>query len=357
MSRYDHGGDIFEAARRSGTPLEDIADFSASINPLGPSPRVRDAIIGTLDHLVHYPDNSQTELRQALARHHGIPPENFTAANGSTRLIHQLPAIMTGRRALVISPSFSEYLHALRQHGWDVRHFVLRHEEDFRLDPDLVEEALCDGFDALYLCNPANPSGTLYPLETVERIIRICSSRGIFLVLDEAFMDFCEEFSARKAILTTPRGVILRSMTKFFGFPGLRLGYAIGSRDVVEQLHSRGGPWDVNTLAQAAGIAALNDREHIARTITWIRQERHRLQQALNSLEGIRVWPSHVNYLLVTLTGRMTSGELQQALWGKGILIRDCAGFTGLTDRFFRVAVRTTGENDRLIAALGSLSA
>jgi Histidinol-phosphate/aromatic aminotransferase and cobyric acid decarboxylase len=221
MSRtYDHGGNIFAVARTLGISAAEIIDFSASINPLGISQAVRDAVTSSITSLTHYPDSSSHELKQALAAHHGIAPENLALANGSTELIYNLPLLFSGKSALIISPAFSEYGHALKQHGFRTDHFTLSPENNFALDTVALKAGLQKPYSALYLCNPGNPSGRLYPAEVIEEVALLCREAGTFLVLDEAFMDFCEADSAKQMIVRDSGGVILRSMTKFTVFPG-----------------------------------------------------------------------------------------------------------------------------------------
>ncbi len=349
---YDHGGNVFDIARQLGTAPSDIIDFSASINPLGLSSMVRKSVICALDSLVHYPDNTHRELKGALARHHGLAAANIVVANGSTEIIYHLPAMLPGKRALIISPSFNEYVRSLSQQHWDARHFILKPECNFSIDLEALEHALADGYDALYLCNPGNPNGTLYTMRTIEQVYSLCIASGTFLVLDEAFMDFCEDSSAKHFIVNGDNGIVLRSMTKFFGIPGLRLGYALSCSTIAERLDAMGGPWSVNTMAQAAGVAALQDHEHNRQTVEYIRQERRSLFDRLSEIQGLKVYPSSANFLLVEITDGMSAMELRDRLMHQRMLIRDCSNFMGLSPMFFRIAVRTTEENERLVGAL-----
>lgn len=352
---YDHGGNVFDIARQLGVAPDVISDFSASINPLGLSAMVKKAIICSLDNLVHYPDSSHTELKQTLAEHHGLSTENIALANGSTELIYHLPAMLHGSRALIVSPSFSEYVRALGQHHWEAHHFVLKHENNFSLDLEALEHTLAEGYDALYLCNPANPGGMVYPQRVIEQVYSMCIGSGTFLVLDEAFMDFCEECSAKRFIVKGDNGLVLRSMTKFYGIPGLRLGYALASSTLAERLDAMGGPWSVNTLALSAGVAALHDVDHNRRTLEFIRQERRKLTEALSGFQQLRVFPSSTNYLLLQITGGISSTEVRDRLLHQRILVRNCATFLGLPAQFIRIAVRTDEENTRLVQALGTI--
>ncbi len=352
---YDHGGNIFTVARTLGVVPDQVLDFSASINPLGMSSLVRTALVSSLDSLVHYPDTSHKELKQALARFHGISPAHFTIANGSTELIYNLPAMLPGKKALIISPSFSEYVRALNQHHWETQHFILTPENDFSIDTEKLERALADGVDALFVCNPGNPNGTLYPQRVVENISRLCLAAGTFLVLDEAFMDFCEEASSKRMIIQSDNAIVLRSMTKFFGIPGLRLGYAISTTTLAERLDSMGGPWSVNSLALAAGAAALQDVQHNQESLEFIRQERRTLIERLEQFPQFKVYPSSANYLLVEIKEGTNSRELKERLLPHRIMVRDCASFMGLSGQFFRVAVRTGAENNRLLECLARI--
>jgi threonine-phosphate decarboxylase len=349
---YDHGGNIFDIARQLDTEPANIIDFSASINPLGLSPMVRKSIICAIDNLVHYPDNTHRDLKHALAAYHGLSMENIVVANGSTEIIYHLPAMLPGKRALIISPSFNEYVRSLLQQHRDIDHFILTPESNFSIDLEALGKRLNEGYDTLYLCNPGNPNGTLYPLRTIEQVYSLCIATGTFLVLDEAFMDFCEDSSAKHDIVKGDNGIVLRSMTKFFGIPGLRLGYALSSSTLAERLDAMGGPWSVNTLALAAGVAALHDSEHNRLTVEFIRQERRNFFDRLSGFRQLKVYPSSANFLLAEITDGMSAMELRDRLMHQRLLIRDCTNFMGLSPRFFRIAVRTTQENERLAGAL-----
>lgn len=352
---YDHGGNIFSVARTLGVASDQIIDFSASINPLGMSSMVRKALICSLDSLTHYPDTSHVELKQALAKHHALSTAHFTIANGSTELIYNLPAMLPGSKALIVSPSFSEYVRALGQHHWETQHFLLMPEDNFAIDTERLERVLAGGVDVLFICNPGNPNGTLYPQRVIEKIYSLCLASGTFLVLDEAFMDFCEEASAKRMIVHSDNALVLRSMTKFFGIPGLRLGYAICNATLAERLDSMGGPWSVNTMALAAGTAALLDVSHNQQSLDFIRQERRTLFESLTRFHQLKLYPSNANYLLVEIREGMSARELRERLLPHRILIRDCASFPGLTERFFRIAIRTAEENNRLLECLGRI--
>jgi len=320
---------------------------------------VRAAVLAAFKRSCHYPDSSSSELRLALAERHGLLPEQVVVANGSTELIHLIPRLerFTGRRALLVAPAFSEYGHGLELAGWHYDHFKLSPAGGFSLDLPRLKAALAGGYDLLYLCNPGNPSGRLYPRTEVARLLDLCAAAGVFCVLDEAFIDFCEEASAVPLLAQNSRCLILRSMTKFYGFPGIRLGYALGSVEIVAELERLRPPWSVGVLAQAAGLAALADRGHGERTRQLVGAERQRLQDRLGAMSGLRVHGGAANYLLVEILTGMTAAELRSRLLHQRLLIRDCGNFVGLGAGFFRVAVRSGGENEmlqqRIAAVLG----
>jgi threonine-phosphate decarboxylase len=353
-TNFEHGGNVFAVARALGIPPSEILDFSANINPLGPAPGVRDALMDAFGSLVHYPDSRCTELREALARSHGLKTSNICVANGSTELIYLLPRLAPGKRALVIAPSFSEYANALMRDDCRVEYLVLESADGFALPLEQIKVRLNEGFDLCILGNPGNPTGRLYPLAEIKDIFHLCRSMGSLLVVDEAFMDFCEEESAKHIASVSDGILVLRSMTKFHAIPGLRLGYAVAAEGVIERIAAMREPWSVNTPAQVAGLASLTDTEYAIATRRMIVNEKEILSAGIAALPGLRPFPSAANFILVQIVHGPAACELAERLTGERILIRNCANFTGLDDRFFRVAVRDRGENDRLLGALAA---
>lgn len=351
----DHGGTVFALARSLGIAPEELLDFSANINPLGPASGVLEAVCSSFRRVLHYPDQESFELRQALSVVHCVGIDNVVVANGSTELIYLLPRLLPGARGLIVAPAFSEYARALKRAGWQTDHLILSPADGFALSLEKLAVRLAEGFDLLFLCNPANPSGALLPLAMIEKILRLCRQSKTFLVLDEAFMDFCEEESAKGLIAESGGGIVLRSMTKFYAIPGLRLGYAVGHEDVIRRCADQLEPWSVNTPAQIAGVASLADGGYRPRTIRYVSTEREALSRGLAALPGLTPFPSAANYLLVEMSNGFTAAELKSRLLEKRILIRDCSNYQGLDEHYFRVAVRTSEENYRLLAALGEV--
>jgi len=349
---HEHGGNVFAIARSLGIAPEAIIDFSASINPLGMAPGVRGALANCLERLQHYPDKGAAELKACLAAHHGVSAAQIAVANGSTELIHLLPRLVGGGRALIVAPAFAEYACALGKSGWQIDYLTLQSADSFALSLPKLAEKLALRYDLLFVCNPGNPTGALIPRNAIAGVLELCRESGTFLVLDEAFIDFCEEDSAKDLIGGFGRAVLLRSMTKFFAIPGLRLGYAIGAAETIDALATLQAPWSVNTAAQVAGIASLGDPAYSEATRSYVACERERLASGLASIASLKVFPARANYLLVEICNGYSAAELRSRLLEKGVLIRDCGNFQGLDGSFFRVAVRIREDNDRLLELL-----
>jgi threonine-phosphate decarboxylase len=344
-----HGGDVYGLARSLGLGLQDLLDFSANINPLGFPPGLAGVVSQTLADIVHYPDRRCHELTEALAAYHGLSPGEILVGNGSTELIYLIARFLEPRRALVVAPAFSEYEQALSVAQIPVDFLLTREDRNFTLDGPLDpgEASL------VFLANPASPSGALLSPDHLLPVVASLDAAGVYLALDEAFVDFVEEASLKIVLGQFPHLVILRSFTKFFGIPGMRLGYLLAAPALIERLAAVQEPWSVNTLAQAMGRACLEDQVFMAQSRSLVATERQYLLGGLGALPGLAPFPGGANYLLVKLTRPgWTATRLQKKLLGQGIMIRDASNFRGLDERYFRVAVRRRGENQRLLQAL-----
>jgi threonine-phosphate decarboxylase len=344
-----HGGDVYRLARILGVSIRDLLDFSANINPLGYPEGVAAAVQAALADLVHYPDRRCVELRQDLADYHSLSSDEILVGNGSTELIYLVVRVLKPKRALIVAPAFSEYQEALE---------VARVPYEFHLTSEaghftLEELPEAQGAELVFLANPASPSGALLAPERLLPWLEAWDAAGVFVVLDEAFIDFVEEASIKKHLGRFPRLVVLRSFTKFFAIPGLRLGYLLAHPELVAGMGAKQEPWSVNNLAQAVGRACLQDRVYMAQTRSYVAAERRHLFEGLQALAGLTPFPGEVNYLLVKITvPGLSVGQLRERLLSRGIIIRDASNFNGLDERYFRIAVRRRKDNDRLLAAL-----
>ena len=363
MNRQAHGGDVYAAARELRRGVRHLLDFSASINPLGPSPAAWRAIGRGSELLSHYPDPACRDLRQALATFWDRSPEEFLIGNGSTELIHLLPEALQIRHLLVIGPTFSEYAAAMARVGGQISSIMATRDDGYR--PPL-EQALDDPdkfrntrnsmppVDAVMLCNPNSPTGQACDAVMVRKLARRAARLGQWCLVDETFAEYCEQVSILPEDLPA-RTLVLRSFTKFYGLPGLRVGYAVGNPKVIKQVSAHQPPWSVNMLAQRAAQLALQDRRHSRRSLRFIEQERSRLVQELRRLPGCSTFPSAANFLLVELPARLKATRVVSALRRQGILVRDCSQVPGLNDRSIRLAVRSRADNDRLLNSLSKI--
>jgi threonine-phosphate decarboxylase len=340
---------VYHLARTLGINPADLLDFSANINPLGFPSGLTEAVQEAMWEIVHYPDRRCLALRQDLAAYHHLTPEEILVGNGSTELLYLLARVLKPRRGLIVVPAFSEYEHALTVAGVPVVFQATSEAHNFALH----EVFQAQSGDLVFLAHPASPSGVLLAPDLLVALAARLDAAGTYLLLDEAFIDFVEEASFKSHLSRFPRLLILRSYTKFFGIPGMRLGFLLGAPEEVARLAEAQEPWSVNTMAQAMGRACLADQEYMAQTRSLIVQEREFLFGQLAALPGLTPFPSAVNYLLVKLTRPgAVAANLREQMLSHRIVIRDASNFRGLDERFFRIAVRGREENTRLLTAL-----
>ena len=317
-----HGGDIY-----GGIAL----DFSANVSPLGTPRSVTDAIERALPELYRYPDPYCRTLVQTISEYEGVPKNFVLCGNGASELIYAYCGAVRPKRAMELAPTFSEYSLALRRTG--------------------CEAKITAKTKAVIINNPNNPTGRLIADDLLEEILRICREKNIALFVDECFLSLSDGgVDLTPSLSDFPQLFILKAFTKSFGMAGLRLGYGLSADEaLLRKMSAAVPPWNVSTLAQAAGVAALGDAEFLEKNRTIIRAERPWLEEKLRKF-GFWVCPSQVNYILF----RGDVGLTEQ-LRARGVAIRDCANFEGLTSGWYRVAVRQYEENEQLIAAIRSV--
>lgn len=357
MTQPTHGGNVYKIARERRVPVGRLLDFSASINPLGFSATGLRAIRAALKQIVHYPDPDCWQLRQALAEQCGVDPEMILVGNGSTELIHLLPRALAMQSALIAGPTFEEYARALTDAGSSFQYVHARREERFRPPvKDVLQQlsATRSRFDALFLCNPNNPTGQVLNRSAVRELADAVHRQQGWLILDEAFIDYCPSQSVVSLLQEYPRMVLLRSLTKFYAMPGLRVGYLVGASQVVARVKDYQPPWSVNSLAQEVACSVVQDHAYAAESRTFMRDERSRVMRDLRSLSGLRLYPSAANFVLIELPAWTSASLVTERLAVERLLVRDCSTLPGLGSQMIRVAIRTTKDNRRLLAALGS---
>jgi L-threonine-O-3-phosphate decarboxylase len=351
-----HGGEILDAAGKSGFKREEILDFSSSVNPLGPSKKALKAAKNSFKEIPAYPDSNSNELRQAIADHFdGLSKNNVIVGNGSTELMYLFAEtfMKKGDTAVIPAPTFGEYESAVRKTGETPKFVKL--DKNFNVEADVFAREMA-GAKIVFLCNPNNPTSILIPTETLKGIIEEALAQDSLVFLDEDFLEFVENeqaLSMINKIKAYPNLFILRSFTKIFGLTGLRVGYGIASEEIINVLLCAKIPWNVNCLAQAAAVVALKDEEHLRVTRELIKNEKAFLSTELEKIKSFKVFPPDANFFFIDIRkSGLTATELKNKLLRQGILIRDCTSFRELDPYYIRVAVKTREENGRLIEAL-----
>ena len=333
---FSHGGDIYSR--------KIIYDFSANINPLGMPEGVKKALINGFNDFEHYPDTECAKLRRAIAERDGAEYEKIVCGNGAADLIYRIVQAFRPQRALVCAPTFSEYERALISSGCEVARYYTNTKDNFSLRDDIIE--FIDSSDIVFLCNPNNPVGNLIQTALLKKIIRKCAECGALLVIDESFIEFTGEKPLSPAELSG-NVILLRAFTKIYAMPGLRLGYIICSQaDTAKKIKYCGQCWSVSVPAQIAGVAALEEQGFIEQTVELIKKERGFLADSLKK-SGFEVFDSKANFILFRC-----GLPLDRILLRKGIAIRDCFDYHGLSAGYFRIAVRTREENIILVNAI-----
>lgn len=358
MKTFDHGGNVYAVARLTGAAPGSLLDYSANINPLGLPPAARAAVEDALAGVVHYPDAEAAALKEAIARRYAVDPGIITCGNGAAELLYVLCHMRPPRRVLVAAPTFSEYERAARAAGAAIEYHTLSAADGFALDPAAFAARL-PGIDIAFLCTPNNPTGRLLPRAAAEEIIAAAAARGALVVVDESFLDFCPDADAhtcRPLLAKYSNLLIIQSLTKFYAIPGLRLGFMLAHPDIGGLLDRGKDPWNVNSLAQVAGVAALAAEDYRAASLAAIPAARDGLFAALAALPGVRPFPAAANFILADIAGTgLTAAALRQAILPAGLLIRDCANYPGLSPDYIRLAVKLPDDNRRLLAALGQV--
>lgn len=335
-----HGGDIYSK--------NITLDFSASINPFGTPPSVFDAITSSLTNIGHYPDPGCKQLIRSISTYESVSPELILCGNGAAELIYAFCLSEKPQKALIPIPTFSEYENALRLNGCRIIHHKMSPSGEFRPDGSILEQITELIPDTIFLCNPGNPSGSLIDFDLLGKIAELCGQLCIRLFIDECFLELTGSGQSLVPLLADHPGIfILKSLTKTYALPGVRIGYGLSSdTELLKRMSQILQPWNVSLIAQEAGIAALKEKDYLKRSVEYISHEREWLTDELRSF-GFFVCPSDVNYILFN-----APDGLDDALQKQGIAIRNCSNFQGLDTGWYRAAIRTHEENEILIRTI-----
>ncbi len=340
-----HGGDIYRN--------EVEHDFSANVSPLGTPDEVKDAIKKAADFVCAYPDPYCAKLIEKLSVHEKIESDKIICGNGAADLIFAFSYALKPKKALIVAPTFCEYEKSLISSGCDVEYYCLNECDGFSLSEAFLDR-LNESYDVVFICNPNNPTGKAYEKDFMKKVADSCKKFGIFLFVDECFCDlteFPENYSLKSELNSNPYIFILKAFTKSYGMAGVRLGYALSSnKNLLDKISDTTQVWNISTISQYAGIAALGCSEFLKRNKEIIKTERPFLINSLRNL-SYKVFDSDTNFILFK-----ANEDLYEKLLSHKILIRRCANFKGLTPDFYRCAVKTHTENIKLINAMEVIS-
>ena len=324
MKQFEHGGFVYDSEGR----LRNVLDFSANINPLGIPDSVRHAIEKNLDGIVHYPDPSARRLKEAIAARYALEIENIAVFNGAAEFFYVFFKLLAPSAIHIPQPTFGEYERAARA-------------AELRMNFSELEQNVV-------VCNPNNPAGELH---SSDEILKLAAAHRV--IVDESFIDFVgDEYSVKRFVARNENLIVVQSLTKIFAIPGLRLGFAIADRNLIERLEQSKDVWNVNYLAQIAGVAALGDEKYLERTRQWIEVERRYVFDRLRAIDGIEVFEPSANFVLMRFATAERARRTIERLKAHDILIRSCENFRGLDARCIRMAIRLRAENDRVLNIL-----
>lgn len=356
-SDHFHGSDLEKIEKLYGIKKEEITSFSANVNPLGLSDKLRNTLAEHLDVITGYPDREYTALRKVIAGYCGCEYEHILVGNGSTELISLFILLKHPKKALIVGPTYSEYEREVSLGSGTSLYFPLQEKNGFALDYDELAQQLHESIDLLIICNPNNPTSTSVTRSTMRHILDICKQHDIFVMVDETYIEFTDNYNEVNSIPLTGyynNIIIIRGISKFFAAPGLRLGYAItGNTDLIKEINSKKDPWTINSLAEIAGQLMFTDTDYINASRDLIRSERKRVTGLLRSIEGLKVYEPAANFVLVKIERDDINADiLFDACIREKMMIRNCCTFPFLDNKYFRICFMSPKMNDKLISVI-----
>lgn len=353
MASFGHGGNAKEISRKNKIQYEKIIDFSANINPLGMPSSVKKAIIEGIDEVEKYPDITYFELKCSIGEFEKISKDNLILGNGAAEVLFNVVRGINPQNTLILAPTFSEYEEATRAINGNILYYKLKGENDFYIKEDILDYINYD-LDLIFICNPNNPTGVITGKELLEKILIKAKKYGVKLVIDESFLDFIEgSFSMIPYVNEYENLIIIKSLTKFFAVPGIRIGYGICSDASLKEVIEKTSPaWNINILAEIATKVGIKDENYINKSIEFIRKEKEYLYNELKEIKDLKVYKPSVNFILLKTLNKI---NLKNELLRNNILIRSCNNYEGLNEDYYRVAVRTHKENALLVSSIRNI--
>jgi len=350
QSNFKHGGNIWNKPD-PGNWL----DFSVNLNPLGMPPQLKIAVKNAFSHIGFYPEPDSATALESTAAFMGVGEDNLFLTNGGIDALAIASHLFRASHVLIPLPAFCEYQRLAMNNGAEIKYISpLKNKTEYLFDWENIKKNMVDGC-LIYLSNPVNPTGAAASKEEMIDFLVYAKEKMSKVILDEAFIDYCPEYSVRKIISAFDNALIAGSLTKFFAIPGLRLGYIYGNRRLIEKIKAQSPPWNINVLAQAAASSLTEIGDFCERSRIVNESNRFYLSQELKSL-GFKVYCSSANYLLVNGSDfNIKAADLNHCLSKNKIIIRECSSFKGLSLYDFRIGVKTKKDNRQLISAIRSV--
>lgn len=353
MASFGHGGNAKEISRKNKIDYDKILDFSANINPLGMPTSVKKAIIEGLDEVEKYPDITYFELKCAIGEFENINKENLILGNGAAEVLFNVVRGIDPNNTLILAPTFSEYEEATKAINGTIIYYKLKEENNFYIQEDILDYINSE-LDLIFICNPNNPTGVITSKDLLVKILIKAKKNNVIVLIDESFLDFIEvNLSMISYINEYENLIIIKSLTKFFALPGIRIGYGICSNaSLKEKLEKISPAWNINILAEIATKIGLKDKTYIKKTLKFIKSEKKYLYNELKEIKQLKVYEPSANFILLKTRIKI---NLKNMLLKNNILIRSCSNYEGLDNSYYRIAVRNHEENSKLIENIRNL--
>ncbi|WP_455543215.1 pyridoxal phosphate-dependent aminotransferase [Intestinibacter sp.] len=350
MKDLGHGANVDNMAKKFGKNEKDIIDFSSNVNPHIIS-NLGKYVLEGLEKSRSYPDINYTNLRNNISDYINVDSNLIIPGNGATEIIYLLMKSIK-KRIAILNPTFSEYGRGAKLNDLEVVNFHLKEENNFSIDLDEIQKNM-DRFDSLFVCNPNNPNGKVKDL---NKLLDLMIENDKLLIVDETFMEFVgneEKYSLINRVEKTKNLFILKAVTKFFGMPGLRLGYGVTSNEqIIKNIYEYKEPWTINSFAENLSNYLFKDKEYITSSKEYYINEREFMLKELRKITGLKVYDTDTNFVLIKLENN-EANLLKLELFEKyNILIRDASNFIGLDKCYIRVAIKSHEDNKILIQAL-----
>ncbi|WP_276701937.1 pyridoxal phosphate-dependent aminotransferase [Romboutsia ilealis] len=349
--KINHGANLYDLSSQYGFSKEDIMDFSSNINPFGSSKLAKEYIVNNIDKVSVYPDPEYLELKTSISNYCNCSIDNILLGSGATELISSFIKTINPKKALILSPAYSEYEKKLSKIECNITKYFSKKEYNFTINIDnLIEIINKDNYELIIICNPNNPTGFTFSKNEIEKILNNTNS---FVMVDETYIEFTNTsiYSSTSLVDKYDNLFVIRGTSKFFSTPGIRLGYGLISNHKIKyEMNSNLDLWNINIFASMMGEVMFNDNKFIENTYSLMIKERDYLVNELSKFTDLKIYNSQGNFILCEIKSKsITAKEVREKLIPKRIIIRDCVSFDGLDEYFFRVCILKPEENKLLI--------